>query len=306
MKMLFCFLSLSLLSATTLAQEKNWGGRDEMNGIRLKDFPKFEENWRLVTVRYRSDTNEQRFTFANPLAWRALMKGSKDYPDGSVFAKIGFITEPDGAFPSSGVPSGARRYQFMVRDKKKFKTTDGWGYALFQSNGLTYPEDPGIKTVSCHACHKIVPDRGYVFSEPMVLSPYMHTLQKSAKDAMNRLVYRDGNKNELPQAILEQLPKGISKVRLLVGDIQKNLFEGTLNEVRPALALESLKNGAPAILLSDDKKSFSAVFTNSESQECKESQAAKDMIAVYSTLTSDPRNPSQVIRGTATHKFCWK
>lgn len=162
----FCVGLLGLLIFESIplfaqASEKDeFAGRTQMNGHELKEFAGFERNWKLVTVRFRKDTGEMRFTYANDLAWKALMSGATDYPKGSVFAKIGLATLEDPSFASSAVPSGARRYQFMVRDKTKYSETDGWGYALFDANGKTFPGEPKEASLACAACHHIVPERG--------------------------------------------------------------------------------------------------------------------------------------------------
>ena len=115
----FLLAAPARLGLTADEDPKIYGDKPEMNGYKLSDYEGFEKKWRLVTVRYRKDTGEMRFTYANPKAWNALLKRSKDYPDGAVFAKIGIITMEDPAFPSSAVPAGTRRYQLMVRNKKK-------------------------------------------------------------------------------------------------------------------------------------------------------------------------------------------
>jgi hypothetical protein len=135
-----------------------------MNGIKMSQFPGFAEKWHLVTVRYRKDSNEMRFTYANDLAWKSLQSLKPNYPDGAVFAKIGMMSEADPSFPSSVVPSGAKRFQFMVRDKAKYSDTDGWGYALFDDRGRLFNDDVKIRTQACVACHRIVPERDFVFS----------------------------------------------------------------------------------------------------------------------------------------------
>ena len=307
-QILFLSLLFSIFTLTADA-DKNWGGRDEMNGIHLKDFPDFENKWNLVTVRYRKDIGELRFTYANPQAWQALMNKSVDYPDGSVFAKIGMLTIDDSAFPSSMVPAGAKRFQFMVKDKKKYPDTDGWGYALFDATGVTLNEEPNAKSVACHACHKIVPDRGFVFSEPAAINPFVNKYRATHANEQNRLNFRDGTAVELPPELQEKLPRGTSKLRFLTGDIQKNLFEGTLNEIRPALAVESLKFGLPAILLSADKRSFSLVFTASTPEKgCLEKEAAKEMTAIFSFAIKDEKNSSKLKekKQIAMQNFCWK
>ena len=160
-----------------------YAGRSLMNGYSLDQFGDFIKSFHFVTVRYRTDTHEMRLTYANDKAWQALLAGGKHYPDGAVFAKIGIMTEQDPGFTSSVVPSGAKRYQLMVMDHKKHAATAGWGYALFDKDGKTFEQNPVEQTAACDACHKLVPDRSYVFSQPMRLDIGVPASYPPAADA---------------------------------------------------------------------------------------------------------------------------
>ena len=94
-----------------------------------------------------------RLTYAKAIAAKVLKSGKTEYPDGAVFAKTGIHTSSDPQFESSVVPRGIRRYQLMVKNKKTYKTTGGWGYALFDASGKTFPEDVKTTTNACYACH---------------------------------------------------------------------------------------------------------------------------------------------------------
>jgi Cytochrome P460 len=50
--------------------------------------------------------------------------------------------------------------QFMVKDKGKYASSGGWGYAEFDGS------EPADKTVqaTCFPCHEIVKDRDFVFN----------------------------------------------------------------------------------------------------------------------------------------------
>ena len=159
-----------------------------MNGFTLKQFGDYVHNWHFVTVRFRHDSGEMRFVYANDIAWKALLAGSKDYPDGAVFAKSAVMTNDDPSFIDSAVPSGARREQFMVRNRKRFKDTDGWGYAVFDDQGrVSIGETQNKTSEACNACHLAVPDRGMIFSQVMpdlldraqILNSATRDLQKS-------------------------------------------------------------------------------------------------------------------------------
>ncbi|MEQ1615652.1 MAG: cytochrome P460 family protein [Hyphomicrobiaceae bacterium] len=220
-----------------------------MNGYALQDFPDFQDNWHLVTTRFRQDTGELRFTYANKLAWTALRAGSTDYPDGAAFAKIGLGAAEDPAFRSSLVPSGTRRYQLMVRNKTRHGDTDGWGYALFDQNGTALATRDGSEretTAACHACHHLVPERGFVFSQPMRTTIGAPPILQQAE---SRIDFKTVVLSDLPEGLRLRLPSVFKQARLLKGALASKAFEGTLDEIRPTLAVEAARSGLPAILL---------------------------------------------------------
>ena len=214
----FCFAAFTL-SATAegdpAASEVT--SVKEMNGYALEDYADFWKNpnkWHFVTVRYRKDSGEMRLTYANDIAWKALLAGGKDYPDGAVFGKVGLLTHEDPAFTSSAVPSGARRYQLMIKDKKKWPDTDGWGYALFDWQGLAVREDQDIAAQACHACHALVPERDYVFSEPFRLEIGAKAPVPQA-EALPRISFETISFSELPEKAREKMPEGLKQARLV-------------------------------------------------------------------------------------------
>lgn len=263
----------------------SFAGKPEMNGYRLKDYPDFQKSWKLVTVRFRKDTGELRFTYANPLAWKTLLAGKKEFPDGAIFAKIGFATQDDPAFLSSAVPSGARRYQLMVRNKKRHAATDGWGYALFDQKGVTFPENPKVQEVACAACHRLVPDRGYVFSEKLDFSPMIGpaTARLAEKKVRSELKFVTVKLSELPASLQSLFPEGTGEIRRVEGELSDHLFQGTLDEIRPALAAEAAEAGIPAALFSRDASRYSITFRNTSSTFCAKSEEL-DMTSLISVL----------------------
>lgn len=265
-----------------------------MHGIKLSDYGDFEKKWRLVTVRFRKDTSELRFTYANDSAWSHLQKISRkntpspknesliaaeSYPLGAVFAKVGIKTAEDPAFVSSAVPSGVRRVQFMVRNEKKFAETDGWGYALFDSSGKTFPGDLKQASMACAACHKIVPDRGYVFSQFMTgFAPARPALSEGSRIKFENLQSKD-----LPEFIQLHLPPKAETVRSVTGSIAEQVFPGTLDEIRPALTREVIRSGVPAILLSKKKGEtlYSIVYSTNAKGSCAPDQ--KEFLGVMNS-----------------------
>lgn len=263
------FLILTLLSVHFAFAETDpnvFAAKDEMNEVKYSDYAGFEQKWQLVTVRFRKDTNELRWTYANPQAWKALESGAIDYPEGSVLAKVGVATADDPQFISSAVPSGARRYQIMVRDQKKYASTGGWGYALFDVAGKTFPEDPKLSAMACYACHSIVKNRGQVFSQPFSLASQSQPLLSLTKSpsGFSKIEFAWLEITKLPAAIRKVLPEKTNRVRVVTNsEITKNIFQGTLDEIKPTLELEAYLSKAPAILMDMDEKRFSVVAPTS-------------------------------------------
>jgi len=288
-------LALVVIALSTSSSHANttdphsYAGKEEMNGLRLKDYAGFESKWKLVTVRFRRDTAEMRFTYANDLAWNSLKAGGKEYPDGAVFAKISLISKDDPAFVSSAVPSGVRRFQLMVKKSGTFKETDGWGYALFDSKGSTYPEEPKLSAMACHACHRLVPDRGYVFSQPLELSSLNFTSPAVGPAAelaklQSRVSFEARALSKLPKELRSRLDRKVKRVHLLEGEMRSHLFQGTLDEVKPLLARKAVESGEPAALLSEDGKRFTLVAPRSGGA-CEKNEA---FLSVESTGLGTP------------------
>lgn len=163
----------------------DFAGKDSMNDIAFKDFESFSKDWHLVTIRFRKDSLELRLTYANELAKKTMTANSIHYPDGAAFAKTAFGTGVDEQFISSVVPQKVRRYQIMVKDRNKYATTGGWGYALFDPSGKTFPEEPVATAQSCYACHALVKDRGDVFSRPFSFIQNTKIIEDTQKMATN-------------------------------------------------------------------------------------------------------------------------
>jgi hypothetical protein len=206
-----------------------------MDGIEMASVDRFWDIWKLVDVRYRSDNGEQRFVYANDVAWKTMQAKGTHYPDGAMFGKLAFHTANDPAFPSSFEPRGFSRLQIMKKDAKAYPDSDGWGYAVITS---AEEKDTGLPAedlqiaAACHACHRLVPERDFVFSR----GPFTDQGEVSVQGLLKeRFVARTVRELTAPQQrLLEVLAHtGISDpVRYLA----MPLFTGSVNEVAPVLA----------------------------------------------------------------------
>ena len=246
----------------------------------LQQFGNFEKDWQLVTVRYRKDTEEIRLVYANSLAWKALQDMKLDYPDGAVFAKIGMGTKQDSAFPSSVVPAELRRTQFMIRNRLKHDSTDGWGYALFDGAGQKLPDE----SMNCAACHRLVRERGEVFSQPL----HRAIFGSEIKDWHSKVLFEERGIGTLPQLLRNALPRNITTINTVSGDLIKSVFSGTLDEIQPVLAQNVLRTGRPSAFVASAGTSFSVVLQNKDSTECQ-SQPGKTSLKELRYMPSDDK-----------------
>ena len=257
-----------------------FGSEVSMNDIKLLQYGDFTQKWKLVTVRFRQDSHEMRFTYANDLAWESMTKGVAVYPDGAVFAKVGFKSGVDPAFNSSIVPSGARRFQFMVKDAKKYAETDGWGYALFQSNGELFEGDQKTATFSCHACHKLVAERNFVFSEPIEVSPVIKKIRTTYNLEKNKshLFYTSLKAKDYQSNLKKFKNKiGENSLEIIDGDMREYFFGGTLDEVTPLLINHVLLTKKPSGFVSRDQGTFKILKFSKNGKSCSAEEYAFDI-----------------------------
>lgn len=227
----------------------------EMNGVSLRKYGDFTEKWKLVTVRFREDTREMRFTYANRSAYSALLKGDK-YKDGDIFAKVGLIVGEDSFFPTSVVPSGVRRFQFMVRNEKKFADTDGWGYALFKSDGQLFPGSIKEQAMACAACHRTVKEKQYVFSDLAKLSPFLKHESVNVNEPKQNYSFVSTDPSTAPELIRKLLPMEAKYVSEFKGDATAAVFRGTFDEIQPLLVRNTIQKNTSTFYISDSQDGF--------------------------------------------------
>lgn len=250
---------------------------DTMNGYSIKQFAGFETKWHFVTPRYRKDISQIRMVYANDIAWKALKAHVSDYPDGAVFAKIAFSTIDDPSFTSSAIPSGSLRYQFMVRDHKKHKDTDGWGYAIFDGAGHGTEINVETNSQACAACHAIVPERGFVFSLPV--SETVKGNFGPVPAASSRPTFVAASAEQMPPAVREHLPPGASDIRQMkLPSLEKVGPANKLGEMRPALLAETMKTQLPAVLVNESGTAFAATYLDPARPDCTADDGKKGVM----------------------------
>lgn len=253
----------------------------EVNGIRFADYEGFEKDWRLVTVTFRTDAREMRFSYANDLAYDTLLKKSTDYPDGATFIKVAILTEGDPAFVASEVPGTTRRYQVMRRDKNLYTATDGWGYAVFASTPWGYDivgwdgkvaRDSVLEMQGkCHACHTLVKDRGFVFSRIASITPNKPDTPPPAPTVSPHqpaVGFKTTLRSTLPATLQPFIPAHFKNVRVIdSATTSAYAYIGVAYEARLLMIAEANKSNLPAVYFDDNKASMIAVYPTDKKHE---------------------------------------
>jgi len=145
-------------------------------GLAFSEFKGYE-SWQVINL----SQNGGAFgaILGNPAmisAYQAGIPGNgKPFPDGAKMAKIHWKPKTNTVAPGPPTVAGElMNVDFMVKDSKRFADSGGWGYGVFEYDAATSTFRPGdLKSqppqgndAKCGAaCHTIVKDRDFVFTE---------------------------------------------------------------------------------------------------------------------------------------------
>jgi len=158
-------------TATADAQYNKWIQAGPMsaaiqvaaNGVAF--IPSYK-NWRAVSSTDRFDNKTMRVILGNDVATKAIAENHiNPWPDGATFAKVTWFQQPDG---KGSIQTGEfQQVEFMIKDAKKYASTDGWGFARFRGADLKpYGKDAAF-TNECTGCHEPVRKNDFVYTMPL-------------------------------------------------------------------------------------------------------------------------------------------
>ena len=145
-------------------------------GLAFSEFRGYED-WPVIAI--SENGGKMAVIMGNPAMIDAYKQGvpdnGKPFPDGAKMAKIHWIPKKQDAYPGQPmVPGTEHDVDFMVKDSKRFADSGGWGWAAFEYDAASDTFRPGNTTdtppqehdAKCGlACHTIVKNRDYVFTE---------------------------------------------------------------------------------------------------------------------------------------------
>ena len=135
-------------------------------GIAFSDFKGYED-WAVVSS---ARTDEVlKVIVANPTMIKAYKAGvpgnGQPFPDGSRIVKLQWKPKKSTEAPFAvDVPDVFTQAFVMEKDSKRFPTSGGWGYALFNYEAASdkFTADPSPSDCG-HTCHVAVKAKDYIF-----------------------------------------------------------------------------------------------------------------------------------------------
>src|SRR5262249_19628201 len=146
------------------------------HGLAFSEFRGYED-WAVIAL--SENGGKIAVILGNPImidAYKAGMPGNgKPFPDGAKMAKIHWNPKKQETYPGQPtVPGTQHDTDFMVKDSRRLGDSGGWGGGAFEYDAASDTFSPATEAASppqgneakCgFACHTLVKNRDYVFTE---------------------------------------------------------------------------------------------------------------------------------------------
>ncbi len=136
-------------------------------GIAFSDFRGYED-WATVSSARQDEI--LKVIVANPKMIKAYKSGvplnGQAFPDGSMIVKLQWKRKKSAeAQFDVDVPDVFTQAFVMEKDSKRFPTTGGWGYGVFNYDAASgkFTADPKSLSDCGNACHTVVKAKDYIF-----------------------------------------------------------------------------------------------------------------------------------------------
>lgn len=254
----------------------------------------FWDAWKLLNVRFREDNGEQRYVYANPIAWRAIVERQSKFPEGAMFGKIAFHTDLDPLFPVSRESHGFTRIQLMVKDSRKYAAHGGWGYSIVAPVGGTEKVvvDDGVSP-NCYSCHTLAAERDYVFTNSAFLDRALPPLQNF------RTRFIDKRIEDLNPVERQALALLVGERSGAVKYYSSTLFGGSVNEALPVVS-DLAEKDRLTYVVSDTAQSYLLIADPVDN--CKGSK----ILATVNVINAGQPKRKVKVGTLCEHKIAWK
>ena len=175
-------ISIGILAAlAVLAASVSISAQDKYtvkvpNGLAFSEFRGYED-WPVIAISLNG--GKIAVITGNPAMIDAFKGGvpdnGKPFPDDAKMAKIHWNPKKQEAYPGQPtVPGTQHDVDFMVKDSTRFADSAGWGWGAFEYDaasdtfrpaGMDAKPPQGNDAKCGLACHTVVKNRDYVFTE---------------------------------------------------------------------------------------------------------------------------------------------
>jgi hypothetical protein len=144
-------------------------------GLAFAEFKGYEA-WQVISM--SANARVVAVTVGDPAMIAAFAAGfpasGKAVPDGARMAKIHWTPKQNAFFPDATVPGALVNVDFMVKDRRRFADSGGWGYGVFDYDAAMNGFKPGTlagtppqgNDAKCgFTCHTKAKATDYVFTE---------------------------------------------------------------------------------------------------------------------------------------------
>jgi hypothetical protein len=123
-------------------------------------------DWKPISTTHRFDNQTQRVILGNPVAMKAIAaRRIMPWPDGTTFAKVAWSEAPD--VHREGSAARFVQVELMIKDARRFSSTEGWGFARWRGDALTpYGADASFVN-ECTGCHAPMRANDFVYTMPI-------------------------------------------------------------------------------------------------------------------------------------------
>ncbi|RFZ90226.1 hypothetical protein D0C36_20725 [Mucilaginibacter conchicola] len=134
-----------------------------LNGIHyFSDF----KTWRIISTTDKYDGGSMRVVYGNDLMVQAIKSKKLPFPDGAKIVKVVWGKQHEDK-DGNILPGNFQNVQIMIKDRKKYRSTEGWGFAKFDGLKLKPFGKSVAFATTCINCHRLlVSESDFVFNIP--------------------------------------------------------------------------------------------------------------------------------------------
>jgi hypothetical protein len=164
----FLLVAVATVAGVVASTAPTSGRDDEEAGpVYGVTIPHGYRDWKLISVAHEEgNLNSIGAILGNDVAIKAYRGGKLPFPDGTIIAALhwSYVSSEENnrvfGRSQSFVAGPATNVQFMVKDSRKFASTDGWGFGHFKDGK---PGDEALLK-TCFPCHELAKTRDLVFT----------------------------------------------------------------------------------------------------------------------------------------------